>query len=470
MIRNAIVAFTAAWLGLAGAALAQDVVPQDVVPQSETQIKLTYAPLVKQAAPAVVNIYTKKVVKDRASPFFDDPFFQQFFGDQFNLGKPRERIQNSLGSGVVVREDGLVVTNNHVIEGADQIRIVLNDNREFEAKVIAAEDKLDLALLKLDTKGEKLPVLKLRDSDDLEVGDLVLAIGNPFGVGQTVTSGIISALARTNTGIGDFGYFIQTDAAINPGNSGGALIAMDGTLIGINTAIYSKSGGNVGIGFAIPSNIVARVIDAEGNGGKLVQPWIGVSGEAVTADIANSMGLPKPGGVVVQALYPDGPADTAGLKAGDVVVGVNDRDVMDPGGLRFRLATLPVGTTAKINVIRKGEALAVSVPLVAPPSDPPAQETILDGKQPLNGALIVNLSPALSEELGVQEWRGVAVMKIKRGSYADRFGLRPGDLLVKINDTRIDAVGDAVAALAAAPDKWSITVSRNGKVRTIEVE
>ena len=455
----------------AAQAQAQSQTPaQEAVPQSEAQINLTFAPLVRQVAPAVVNIYTKKVVKDRASPFFDDPFFQQFFGDQFNQGKPRERIQNSLGSGVIVRADGLVVTNNHVIDGADQVRVVLNDNREFEAKVVAAEDKLDLALLKLDTKGEQLPVLKLRDSDDIEVGDLVLAIGNPFGVGQTVTSGIISALARTNTGIGDFGYFVQTDAAINPGNSGGALVAMDGTLIGINTAIFSKSGGNVGIGFAIPANIVARVIEAEGNGGKLVQPWIGVSGESVTADIANSMGLPKPGGVVVQAVYPNGPADTAGLKAGDVVVGVNDRDVMDPGGLRFRLATLPVGTTARINVVRKGENLDISVPLIAPPADPPAQETILDGKQPLNGALIVNLSPALSEEIGVQEWRGVAVLKIKRGSYADRFGLRPGDLLIKINDARIDAVGDAVAALAAPAERWSITVSRNGKLKTIEVE
>jgi Do/DeqQ family serine protease len=426
--------------------------------------------LVKLGAPAVVNIYTKKVIKDRASPFFDDPFFQQFFGDQFNLGKPRERIQNSLGSGVIVRDDGLVVTNNHVIDGADQIRIVLNDNREFEAKVVAAEDKLDLALLKLYAKGEKLPVLKLRDSDDIEVGDLVLAIGNPFGVGQTVTSGIVSGLARTNTGIGDLGYFIQTDAAINPGNSGGALIAMDGTLIGINSAIYSKSGGNVGIGFAIPSNIVARMIEAEGNGGKLVQPWIGVTGEGVTADIATSMGLAKPGGVVVQTLYPDGPADKAGLKAGDIVVGVNDRDVMDPGGLRFRLATLAVGTTAKINVIRKGEAVDLSVPLIAPPDTPAAQETVLDGKQPLNGALIGNLSPALSEELGIQEWRGVAIMKIKRGSYADRFGMRPGDLLVKINDTRIENVGDAVTALAPAVGKWSITVSRNGKAKTIEVD
>jgi Do/DeqQ family serine protease len=465
MMRNMIVGVAVFWLGLVGVAQAQD-----TVPQSQTQIKLTYAPLVKQAAPAVVNIYTKKVIKDRASPFFDDPFFQQFFGDQFNLGKPRERIQNSLGSGVIVRDDGLVVTNNHVIDGADQIRIVLNDNREFEAKVVAAEDKLDLALLKLYAKGEKLPVLKLRDSDDIEVGDLVLAIGNPFGVGQTVTSGIVSGLARTNTGIGDLGYFIQTDAAINPGNSGGALIAMDGTLIGINSAIYSKSGGNVGIGFAIPSNIVARMIEAEGNGGKLVQPWIGVTGEGVTADIATSMGLAKPGGVVVQTLYPDGPADKAGLKAGDIVVGVNDRDVMDPGGLRFRLATLAVGTTAKINVIRKGEAVDLSVPLIAPPDTPAAQETVLDGKQPLNGALIGNLSPALSEELGIQEWRGVAIMKIKRGSYADRFGMRPGDLLVKINDTRIENVGDAVTALAPAVGKWSITVSRNGKAKTIEVD
>ena len=232
---------------------------QDTVPTSTQQINLTFAPVVKMVAPAVVNIYTKKVVKQQAlSPFFDDPFFKQFFGDEFNFGRSRERIQNALGSGVIVEADGLVVTNHHVIDGADEIRVVLNDGREFAAKPIAQEEQMDLALLRMETKGAKLPTLPFRDSDDLEVGDLVLAIGNPFGVGQTVTSGIVSGLARTRTGINDFGFFIQTDAAINPGNSGGALVTTDGKLVGINTAIFSQSGGSIGIGFAIPVQHRAR--------------------------------------------------------------------------------------------------------------------------------------------------------------------------------------------------------------------
>jgi serine protease Do len=442
---------------------------QDVVPQSKTQIELTFSPLVKRAAPAVVNVYTRTVVKERrSSPFFNDPFFQQFFGDQFG-GRPRERVQNSLGSGVIVRPNGLIVTNNHVIENADEIRVVLSDGREFPAKVISADEKFDLALLQIDTKGEQLPILQLRDSDDLNVGDLVLAIGDPFGVGQTVTMGIVSAVARTNVGANDYGYFIQTDAAINPGNSGGALISTDGKLVGINTAIYSRSGGSIGIGFAIPSNMVARIIEAEAAGGKLVQPWIGVSGQVVTPDIANSMRLPHPGGIVVRQVYPGGPADKANIMPGDVIVGVNGRDVADPGGLRFRLATLQIGTTATINLIRKGKKLDLPVALTKAPEQPPRQETQLKGEEPLAGAVIVNLSPAVEDELDVNEWQGVAILKIRRGSYADRFGLQPGDILVKINGRRVNSVADVVAAVSAPADTWTVTFSRGGETKTIEV-
>jgi serine protease Do len=444
---------------------------EDAVPQSQGQIDLTFAPLVKAAAPAVVNIYTRTVIKERqASPFFDDPFFRQFFGDQFKSGQPKERVQGSLGSGVIVRTDGLIVTNNHVIEGADQIRVVLNDKREFEAKVIAAEERLDLALLKVETKGEALPVLTLRDSDELDVGDLVLAIGNPFGVGQTVTSGIVSGVARTNTGIGDFGYFIQTDAAINPGNSGGALISTDGKLIGIPTAIFSKTGGSVGIGFAIPSNMVAAVIKAEGNGGKLVRPWIGAAGEAVTNDIAQSLGLARPVGVVVQQLYADGPAENAGIKPGDIIVGVNGREVEDPEGLRFRLATLPVGENATLNLIRKGAAIDLPVALIAPPDQPAAGETLLSGRQPLSGALIVNLSPATADELNIGAWEGVAIAKIKRGSIADRVGFEAGDLIAKINDHEITSAADLATLMDETPAPWSITVNRGGKVKTFNLD
>jgi len=445
--------------------LATPVLAQDVVPQSKAQMELTFAPLVKKAAPAVVNVFTRTVLKEQASPFFDDPFFQQFFGAQ----QPKERIQNSLGSGVVVRADGLIVTNNHVIAKADEIRVVLSDGREFPAQVVSSDEKFDIGILKIETKGEALPTLSLRDSDDINVGDLVLAIGNPFGVGQTVTMGIVSALARTNVGIGDYGYYIQTDAAINPGNSGGALISTDGKLVGINTAIFSKTGGSIGIGFAIPSNMVARIVDAEASGGKLVQPWIGASGEALTADIAVSMGLPHPGGVVVQQVYPDGPAERAGVQPGDVIIGVNGKNVGDPGGLRFRLATLAIGGKATVNVVRRGQPLDLPVELIAAPEQPPRDETLLEGQQPLNGAIVVNLSPAASDELGVGEWKGVAILKIKRGSYPDRLGLEPGDLLIKINGREVHSVDEVVAAVATPADNWSLTVSRNGQTKTIEV-
>jgi serine protease Do len=449
--------------------LATPAFAQDAVPQTKEQIQLTFSPLVKMAAPAVVNIYTKTVVKQRPmSPFFDDPFFQQFFGDQLG-GMPKERIQNSLGSGVIVRPDGLIVTNNHVIANADEVRVILNDGREFPAKVVAADEKFDLAMLRIDTKGERLPILPLKDSDAVDVGDLVLAIGDPFGVGQTVTMGIVSATARTNVGIGDFGYYIQTDAAINPGNSGGALISIDGKLVGINTAIYSKSGGSIGIGFAIPANMVARFIEAEANGGKLVQPWIGVSGQAVTADIASSMGLKHPGGVVVQQVYSGGPGDRAGIQPGDVIVAINGKDVEDAGGLRFRLATMKIGTRASLDVIRRGQTQQVSIDLIAAPDKPDRQETLLKGEQPLNGAVVINLSPATSDELGVGDWQGVAILKIRRGSYADQLGLQPGDILIKINGTDVHAVDDVVALTGQPADKWSLTVSRGGQTKIIQV-
>jgi serine protease Do len=455
---------------VAAALWAAPAMAQDTVPTSPQQITLTFAPVVKMVAPAVVNIYTKKVVKQQAlSPFFDDPFFKQFFGDDFSFGRSRERIQNALGSGVIVHPDGLVVTNNHVINGADEIRVVLNDGREFPGKVVSQDEQLDLALVRFDTKGAKLPTLAFRDSDDLEVGDLVLAIGDPFGVGQTVTSGIVSGLARTRTGINDFGFFIQTDAAINPGNSGGALVTTDGKLVGINTAIYSQSGGSIGIGFAIPSNIVRAVVDAEANGGKLVRPWIGVTGEALSADIAESLGFEKPGGVVVKELFPGGPADQAGMKPGDVLTAINGRDVQDPQGMAFRLATLPIGSAAKLTVVRKGEQMDIQVQLTPAPREPEPDETWLDGQQPLMGAQVANLSPALGEELSVSGWKGVVITAVKRGSFARELGLRPGDIVARVNGANIDTVKTLQAAVAGEHDNWELSIERDGKIKTLNV-
>jgi serine protease Do len=443
---------------------------QDVVPDSQAQVLLSFAPVVKKAAPAVVNIYTRKVIKERSSsPFFDDPFFRQFFGDEFGIGRERERVQNSLGSGVIVASDGLVVTNHHVIADADEIIVVLNDGREFDAKVVGREEHLDLALLRLDAKGESFPALEMLDSDELEIGDLVLAIGNPFGVGQTVTSGIVSGLARTQTGINDLGFFIQTDAAINPGNSGGALVDMNARLVGINTAIFSRSGGSIGIGFAIPSNMVRAVVESEASGGKLVRPWTGISGETLTADIAKSLKIEKPGGVVVREVFPGGPGESAGLRPGDVLLAVNDKSVDDPQGMAFRLATLKIGTTARLSVWRRGEIMQLPLELVAPPREPAPDETLLDGRQPLQGALVANLSPALAQEYSIDAWSGVAVLKIRRGSYADEFGFRDGDVIAKINGVAISTVKELAAILANPAANWTIEFMRAGKSRTIEV-
>ena len=327
---------------------------QTRLPASRAEIQLSFAPLVQRVAPAVVNVYSRRVERVQQSPLFNDPFFRHFFGDQFPLGQPRERIAQSLGSGVIIEADGVIVTNNHVIEGATEIVVALADRREFEARLIAADPRVDLAVLRIDAAGESLPFLEFQDSDSLQVGDLVVAIGNPFGVGQTVTQGIISALGRT--GIGDLAAqsFIQTDAAINPGNSGGALVTMDGKLAGINTAIFTRTGGSVGIGFAIPSNLVSSTVASALAGKGIKRPWFGASGEAVTNEIALGLGMTRPAGVLIAEVYPGGPADRAGLRSGDVVLAIDGREVSDPEALKFRIATRKLGETATLDVLRRG--------------------------------------------------------------------------------------------------------------------
>ena len=290
---------------------------QTAVPQSAAQIKLSFAPIVKEAAPAVVNVYARRVVAQRqVSPFFNDPFFRRFFGDQGGFGAPRQRVERSLGSGVIISSDGIIITNHHVIKDADEVRVALADRREFDCDIVLDDERTDLAVLRIKDGSGDFPHLKFGDSDKLEVGDIVLAIGNPFGVGQTVTQGIVSAVARTHVGVSDYQFFIQTDASINPGNSGGALVDMSGNLVGINSAIYSRSGGSNGIGFAIPVNMVKLIADAARHGGTVRRPWIGASMQAVTADIAEGMGLDRPRGVLVTRIAKASPAAKAGLKVG----------------------------------------------------------------------------------------------------------------------------------------------------------
>ena len=291
---------------------------QNTVPDTTFQIKLSFAPVVKKTIPAVVNIYAKRVVEAQQNAFAHDPFFSDFFK---NFGQPTQRVQNSLGSGVILSSDGIVVSNFHVIAGATDIRVVLQDRREFDAQILLAYEQSDLAVLKF-TGVSDLPALRLRASSEVEVGDLVLAIGNPFGVGQTVSSGIISGLARSGGAVGNArAYFLQTDAPINPGNSGGALVDMSGALVGINTAILTRSGGSNGIGFAIPSDLVAAVLkQAQAWKTRFTRPWAGMIGQYLDAALAQQFGLDRPEGMAVVDMHPESPFRKAGLQAGDVVL------------------------------------------------------------------------------------------------------------------------------------------------------
>ena len=338
------------------------------VPSDREEIRLSFAPVVERASPAVVNVFTRKLAERRRSPFRGNPFFEQFFRE-FGGGAPRRRLESSLGSGVILRPEGIVVTNAHVIENATEIRVVLADRREFDAEVILFDRPSDLAVLRLRGAAD-LPTLALRDSDDLAVGDLVLAIGNPFGVGQTVTSGIVSALARTGRRRGGpGGYFIQTDAAVNPGNSGGALVDTAGRLVGVNTAILSRGGGSIGIGFAIPSDLVARAVDSALSGEtRLARPWAGVRGQAVDAALAEALGLDRPGGVIIVEMDRRSPLALAGLRPGDVVTGLDGEPVDTPEEFAFRLAALGVGGEARIDYLREGLPRRATIALVAEPS------------------------------------------------------------------------------------------------------
>lgn len=438
------------------------------VPESKTQVMLSFAPVVKQVAPAVVNIYTKKVVQVQASPFFNDPFFRQFFGNNNPFGMPQERVQGSLGSGVIVRKNGIIVTNNHVIGGADSIRVVLSDRREFDATVVLADPRTDLAILKIDVGDEELPVLELTDSDAVEVGDFSLAIGNPFGVGQTVTSGIVSATARTNQGISNYQFFIQTDASVNPGNSGGALVGLDGKLMGINTAIFTRTGDSAGIGFAIPSNMVKTVVEAALANGAIVRPWVGFSGQPVNFQIAQSLGLERPGGVLVDSIYPEGPAERAGILPGDIILMVDDKEVIDTPGLNFRIATAGEGTEVLFAVNRGGELIVLPVMLEMPPEVPPRNETILEGRHLFQQVKIANLSPRLSEEIGINVLEvGVIVLEVDQRSPAGRRNfVRPGDIFLSLNGIPIDLVSDLVGALESESEDYIYELRRQG--RTIE--
>ncbi len=437
------------------------------VPVSIQQMQLSFAPLVKKTGPAVVNIYAKRVVQEQMrsiSPFLNNPFFNQFFNAPEFGGSTRERIEKSLGSGVIVGSDGVIATNHHVIKDATEISVVMSDGREYTAQKLLDDPRTDLAILKIDAKGEKLPVLELADSDAVEVGDLVLAIGNPFGVGQTVTNGIVSAMARTDIGISDYSFFIQTDAAINPGNSGGALVDMQGRLIGINSTIVSSSGGSLGIGFAIPANMVKTIIDAAQHGNKVHRPWTGMIGQNITSDMVESLGLKSAQGSLVAQVIKEGPADKVGIKSGDVILSINGKDIQDPIALKFRLATIALGSPIKLQVSRGGKLFEVTMTAAAPPENPPRDETLIKGANPFSGAVVANLSPALTEEMGsFASETGVVIYKVEGGT-ASRF-LQRGDIIVSLNGEKINSVSQ-LNDLLQKHDKmqWRIQLRRGQQV------
>ena len=438
------------------------------MPGTTTELRLSYAPVVQRAAPTVVNVYAAKTVVNNSNPLFDDPIFRRFFGIPGGGGGGGEQVQRSLGSGVLVDPSGLVVTNNHVIEGADQVKVSLADKREFEAEMVLKDSRSDLAVLRLKASGERFPAIEFSDSDILQVGDVVLAIGNPFAVGQTVTHGIVSAVARTQVGISDYQFFIQTDAAINPGNSGGALVDLSGRLVGINTAIFSRSGGSQGIGFAIPANMVKVVVaSAKGGGTAVKRPWLGARLQAVTPDIAEGLGLKRPSGALVASISTGSPAARAGLKTGDLIVAVDGQPVDDPNAFDFRFATKPLGGSAQLGLVRSGKDINVAVALQSAP-DTPHDELVIKSRSPFQGAKVANLSPALADDLRLDTaTEGVVIIDVSNGSPAQSLGFQRGDLVVSVNNQKIDKTRDLERATVQPARTWRITIMRGGQQMSV---
>lgn len=410
------------------------------MPQSRSDITFSYAPLVKQVAPAVVSLYV---------------------GSSSSGG--------SSGSGVVVTQDGVIITNDHVVKGTDNVTVVLHDKRRLGGTVILRDPKTDLALVRIDAEGGQFDYLEPSSADRMQVGDLVMAIGNPYGIGQTVTSGIISAKARTGVGGGDYNNFIQTDAAINPGNSGGALINMRGELIGINTAIYSKSGASAGIGFAIPGNMARAVLNSYNKGEeKVVRPWFGAEVINVPQQLIEQLRLDSPKGAYVRGVFRGSSAYKAGMREGDVVTHIDGLEVVDAASMRYRIATYGLGDRIVITVKRAGQMYKVRVTMEGAIENPPRNEIFLKSNHPLKGAVVANISPALAEEYQLTQYGGVVVLKVAKGSVAEQF-IKPADILVQIDGMEPRDTRDAQIKMQRTRKNMKLRINRRGKLMDMEI-
>jgi serine protease Do len=483
----------AAGLVLAGSAVAFDINTKDKtdhptvnVPVDETTISRdslphgSYAPVIKKVSPAVVKIVTTTRMDNESMqqmPGFDDPFWRRFFGDQFGRSMPRgqggSQIQHGLGSGVIITKDGYIMTNNHVVDGAKEVTVTLQDGREFTAKVIGRDPKSDIAVVKVDAND--LPTVPLADSEKVEIGDVTLAIGNPFGIGQTVTSGIVSAKDRGNMGIEDYEDFIQTDAAINPGNSGGALVDINGRLIGINTAILSRSGGNQGVGFAIPSNLARNVMESLVKDGKVTRGYLGVMIQNVTPALAEEFKLKESKGALIGDVVPDGPADKAGLKNGDVVTEFNGRPISDSRRLQLNVAETKPGTVVHMQVLRDGEKKTFDVTV----KQLPGTDKLVDADSSndtdngtLNGVEVADLDPQARQQFNVpKEVKGAIVTQVEPGSAAAEAGLKSGDVIQEINHKPVKSADEAVKLTEKSDNKRTLVrVWQNGGSHYVVVD
>ncbi|MFA4919324.1 MAG: DegQ family serine endoprotease [Thermodesulfovibrionales bacterium] len=437
------------------------------VPRQIMETGRAFSEIVRAVSPAIVNISTTKVVRREAQPFFEDPFFD-FFSPFHEFGSPKKFKERSLGSGVIVSADGYIVTNNHVVEKADEIKVTLIDKKTFKGRIVGADPKTDIAIIKIEATG--LPTLTWGDSDKLQVGEFVLAIGSPYGLSNTVTMGIISAVGRANVGIADYEDFIQTDAAINPGNSGGPLVNINGELIGINTAIFSRTGGYQGIGFAVPSNMVRLVIDQLLQKGKVTRGWIGVTIQELTPELAQEFGLKKTKGALVSDVGKDSPAAKAGIMRGDVILEFNGREVKDVSSLRNMVAQSKAGSEITLKILRAGKEFTVKALITELPRDVAevTPEQLPDNLElkALTGLTVMDLSKEIIRQLGFnKDEKGVVVVKVEAGSPADDAEIKKGDVIKEINKKAVNSSEDfnRIAANIKTNDSVLLFINRNGK-------